>query len=355
MAIYVWLFILLFLMSFTSIRKSQNRDRKFFVALMILTFIAMVRGVSVGADTKNYIMYFNAIVNRNSIEQLVSYARDNDIEYGYLFYNKIISLICSNQQTITMFNSVFLMTALWVVVKKYAINKMESVYLFYVLGVYQTALNLMPSSIASLIALSGVCFIKKREGIKYVCTILLAMMIHKSVFVFLPFYFISRVKITKKLAVLIFGGGFLGYILYDAILPVLALFVPDSYLYYLDTGKTSNGVVFVFHILILVFVLLFVDLNRCDDYVNIYMWLFLMELVFYWLGMRLVFFSRISLLFTPVLILLLPKVIREVRIVKQSKAIRLLFFIMLGVQYLLRISVNNIGTTLPYVFFWNVC
>ena len=118
------------------------------------------------------------------------------------------------------------------------------------------------------------------------------------------------------------------------------------------TSQITNGVVFGFHILIFIFILVVTDFRKAGSSFNLYLWAFIMELEFYWLSFRLEIFSRVSFLFSPVLILLVPFVTDNMRFVKNKKLINGIFYTLIGVQYVLRLSINNIGSTMPYMFFW---
>ena len=361
MGIYIGVSILLYL---SVIFKSQTRtvlkvgkqrtetDLICAFSILLLLFLAVFRAKTVGADTKNYIYIFNQICGFQDRAALKEFAKQNYIETGYLYYNVVLSKITQHEQAITAVNSVLLFLPLCFLLN-YSEEKRETVFLFYCLAVFQTALNLMPSSIASLIVLCSLESIVERKPIKTCAIIALAMLIHRSAFVFFALFFLNRIKLTKKGAVLIYAAGFAAYLSYFAILPIILRFVPSVYLYYFSKNAISNGGVFAFHSFIFLLILLLVDFNNDHRYFNVLMWGVSIELSFFWLGLRLVFFSRISLLFIPCLMLLIPICIRNMRRIRYTMIVRAGFYGMIFVQYVLRLFVNNIGTTIPYRFFWN--
>ncbi|WP_416390466.1 EpsG family protein [[Clostridium] hylemonae] len=163
-------------------------------------------------------------------------------------------------------------------------------FLYITLGIYQTALNMIPSNIASLIVIGGFCFILERKLWKFLLIIVLAMQMHQSVFIFIALYILHSIKLTRFRAVLLFGAGGIVLMLYDRLLPVISLFVPDVYQRYLMTSQITNGVVFGFHILIFIFILVVTDFRKAGSSFNLYLWAFIMELEFYWLSFRLEIF-----------------------------------------------------------------
>lgn len=356
MTVYIVIFILVSIMAINGCNRRQYKlvgvDVAFWGAVIFPAAIAVLRGITVGADTKNYYAYYEDIVQLHTWKDLSYYADKYLIETGYMIYNKILGFFFESGQTITICNSILLFIALTVMIKKYSLKPILSLFLYITLGIYQTALNMIPSNIASLIVIGGFCFILERKLWKFLLIIVLAMQMHQSVFIFIALYILHSIKLTRFRAVLLFGAGGIVLMLYDRLLPVISLFVPDVYQRYLMTSQITNGVVFGFHILIFIFILVVTDFRKAGSSFNLYLWAFIMELEFYWLSFRLEIFSRVSFLFSPVLILLVPFVTDNMRFVKNKKLINGIFYTLIGVQYVLRLSINNIGSTMPYMFFW---
>ena len=57
-------------------------------------------------------------------------------------------------------------------------------------------------------------------------------------------------------------------------------------------------------------------------------------------------------LFGPYVILLIPQMLSLIESRTRRENAALLVAVVSGVQYILRMCVNNIGGTLPYDFFW---
>ena len=356
MTVYLASFIAISLLAINGCNRRQYKiaglDISFWLAIILLALIAVLRGITVGADTKNYYAYFEDIAQLHTWKDLSYYADRYLIETGYMIYNKLLGFFFESGQTITVCNSILLFVALAIMVKKYSVKPVLSLFLYISLGIYQTALNMMPSSIACLIVLGSYCFIMERKLWKYLAMIVLAMQMHQSVFIFAFLYFLPKIRLTRFRAAVLFGAGGVLLMLYDRLLPVISLFVPEVYRRYLATSQITNGVVFIFHVLIFVFILVVTDFKKTDRTFNLYLWTFILELEFYWLSFRLEIFSRVSFLFSPVLILLVPYVTENMRFIKNKKLMNGIFYSLIGLQYVLRLCINNIGNTMPYMFFW---
>lgn len=359
MGLYIIVSFLLFFSIFmklpvryVSLGNEHRGDILYSFPVFLLLFFATIRGKSVGADTKNYIYIFDQICRLKNLNEISLFADKNYIEPGYLLYNILLSKVTCREQAITVLNSLVLFISLCLLLR-YTNLKKEALFLFYCLGIYQTGFNLSPSTAASFVALCSLKYIKERKLLKTVVVILIGMSIHRSVFVFILLYFLYEVKLSKKRILLLFLAGYTAYLFYGLLYPTIIRLIPTVYLFYFEVQKnTSNGIVFAFHSFLMLVICMIVDFNNDDPYFNVLLWGVMIELLFYWLSLRLGVFARVSLLFTPCFILLLPLCLRNVKYVKYN-LLSICFYGLILVQYILRLCVNNIGTTLPYVTFWN--
>ena len=85
---------------------------------------------------------------------------------------------------------------------------------------------------------------------------------------------------------------------------------------------------------------------------QIALWAFVTETVLYALSIRSSMFSRGAFLYSPYTVLLIPNLLHDIR--DDTRRRRAAFAVILyGVAaYLLRVSFNNVGKTIPYAFFF---
>ncbi|WP_149301938.1 hypothetical protein [[Clostridium] hylemonae] len=81
-------------------------DVAFWGAVIFPAAIAVLRGITVGADTKNYYAYYEDIVQLHTWKDLSYYADKYLIETGYMIYNKILGFSL-NQDRRSQFVIVF--------------------------------------------------------------------------------------------------------------------------------------------------------------------------------------------------------------------------------------------------------
>lgn len=82
-------------------------------------------------------------------------------------------------------------------------------------------------------------------------------------------------------------------------------------------------------------------------------WMLMLEMLFFCIGYDVAAATRMAALFGPYLIILIPRLIESGI---ESKSVRLnviaLVMVLSGMQYIVRLQINNIGSTMPYQFFW---
>ena len=138
------------------------------LSIGVLAFFMSCRAVSVGADTRQYVWGFKQIINTSYNELFTTKifglggGYELNFEYGYRIFNKLISIFSSNEQAITIANSLLIMILLSKLISKYSSYAFLSIWLYITLGIFQTQMNMTRNAIAILICYLGCEYIKKR-------------------------------------------------------------------------------------------------------------------------------------------------------------------------------------------------
>lgn len=188
--------------------------------------ISGLRHISIGADTANYARSFERAGSTEWVDvfnamyrvYLQGYSPELSAEYflykdpGYLLFQKVVHLFTDNYQVYLVLIAAFFFAAMGRFIYKNSVDPCFSYILFSTLFYSFFAITGHRQTLATtLIVFIGYEFIKERKFWKFILVALLAYLLHKSSIVFLPFYFLSRIKISGKyLAAL---GGFTAVIL----------------------------------------------------------------------------------------------------------------------------------------------
>lgn len=177
----------------------KNQKLVIFVCIMILSLLAGFRDVSIGTDVRIYANgVYIAASKVSNFKELFDYlfvsslSTINEIEPGYLFIAFVGAKVFKS-----LFGTLFLVSLVintGVFVGLYRIKEQLSykiAVMIYCFMFYQNTYNLMRQWMAIAIIIYGIKYIYDRKLIKYVITILAAMLFHRSAFIGIVLYLIA--------------------------------------------------------------------------------------------------------------------------------------------------------------------
>lgn len=215
--------------------KNTNIQRKVYltVAFIILFIISGFRGVQVGTDTGAYYNIFNNVVHG---------VKTFNQEYGFILFNKFLSLFTDNPQAIILATS--FITTLGIVVFVYynSPNVWLSMFLYVTLYYYFFSFNAVRQFMAISIILIAFIFAKKQKFLPYFFMVLLATSFHTLAILGFVFYYIfwKKPKLNKIYKINIFII-FIG-LLYDSFLNLIIKFFPRYSIYVGDYTESNGGI-----------------------------------------------------------------------------------------------------------------
>jgi len=336
-----------------------------FSASVLLLFMSC-RSPEVGADTSQYIYGFKQISN-TSLKELFDIrviglggGYELNFEYGYRLFNKIVSFFSTSGQTITIANSILILLLLFSLIKEKSDDVFLSIWLYITLGIFQTQMNMSRNAIAILLCYHGLKYIEQRKLSKYLFFVILGTLFHTSSVLFIPFYWIvPKVELTKKNLWIILASSFILGLGFSIVRPYFVKYLPLGLGEYFikNTAKFESLVVGALHLLLVLYVWIFISKTKRDDAIKeeqVGIWMFIANIVFFCIGFDVAAATRMAALFGPYLIILLPNMIKRGTKSENKRLLIVAVLIFLtGIQYILRLKINNIGSTLPYDFFWN--
>ena len=184
---------------------SLSRKKAYCIFSGILwILISGLRGLTVGSDTQSYYMSYNSVKNIN-ISELIDnmYKRyvlhQNIRDPGYNLFVKLTQIITKDYQVYLMIIAIIFMVPFifWVIresknpIISFALYSSLFYAFFSITGIRQTIATAM-------VVLIGDKLIKDKRFVAFIIIGLLASTIHYSALIFIPFYFLSRIPVTKK-------------------------------------------------------------------------------------------------------------------------------------------------------------
>ena len=322
-----------------------------------------MRAQTVGVDTKYYVCIYQQFPQISWKElftaQLYPTPRrtwELDLETGYRLLNKLLSIYLPAPQWITVANSALIIALLYRWLRRESPNAMLSIWLYLTLGVYQTEMNVARNAIAILLGYTAFHWIKERKLAPYFLQILMAVSFHKSAVVFLPLYWLVnrrwkyRHVLYCTMAACILGAAY----------PVVAGRVANFSA--LCAGKIfyeeqqQNGIHCGWCVLCSAGCLGSLQndtrgMQKLESKEPQGLFLTMAALSLYGLNLGLASAARMAALFGPYLIVLLPRMLEYIKCPRRRAATIQWLAVAAGLQYVLRLLINNIGGTMPYQFF----
>lgn len=343
----------------------KTRHIALMCAMLILWFFMAFRGIRVGVDTKHYAYVFSQFdqIPFSRVFTAVTYANESeswafDFEPGYRLVNKLLSLFFTSSQAITVFNSTVILVLWYFLIKRDSPNFLLSVWLFLTLGVYQTEMNVTRNAIAILMVYNAFPYLRARDFPRYLGVCILASLFHVAALIFVPVYFLVwGMKLSPRTMALLVGLACVAGVLFPFISPILISVVPGRFAKYFQGNNEKLGSLIVgvlnggFFLLTL---LLLPKRRRALVFrrERLGVMLLTINLCFFGLNIGLGDASRMAALFGPYLVILIPRMLTLIENRSKRADAVILITALSGVQYVLRMLVNNIGGTLPYEFCW---
>ena len=334
------------------------------MSCVVLWFFMAMRAQTVGVDTKYYVCIYQQFPQISWKElftaQLYPTPRrtwELDLEPGYRLLNKLLSIYLPAPQWITVANSALIIALLYRWLRRESPNAMLSIWLYLTLGVYQTEMNVARNAIAILLGYTAFHWIKERKLAPYFLQILMAVSFHKSAVVFLPLYWLVnrrwkyRHVLYCTMAACILGAA------YPVVAGRVANLLPYALAKYFtkSNSRMESIAVGAFYALLVALVLYKMTPEECKKLESKEpqgLFLTMAALSLYGLNLGLASAARMAALFGPYLIVLLPRMLEYINCPRRRAATIQWLAVAAGLQYVLRLLINNIGGTMPYQFFW---
>ena len=289
------------------------KKNKYFLVIpfLILLMFESLR-YDYGNDYFSYYNIFNLIHDGNEIFQK-----------EILFY--IINKYMFNFQVmIALIEGLFLY-----LIYKLIYKNLEKEYYFIAIFlflfnpyIFLISLSAIRQTLAICIFIFAIQFAYKRKIIPFICTILLASLVHKSAIFLLPVYFIANDKtISKKtvwiiiiiLIFLLLMPNVFNNLLYS----VLSLVNDNNYLNYALNSKESSVASLMFAIIIFIYLIL--NISKLKGKNLVYTKLYLISAIIGILAFRLNMLSRFQQYFDVFLIIAIPAILYTNKIIKKDE------------------------------------
>lgn len=355
-------------------KRNVNRHGNFLLksAFFVLFLLSAGRGILVGADTRNYYSFyeqirdlsFSDLLGDNIYSWTGSYTVSLEFGYKILLYafSHIFPQVGGQGGLALM--AVVTTAFLYKAIITQSKVPWLSLWIYITMGFWQTSMNMAQNAMSIAIMLYAIKYIKQQQPYRWCFYIVLAALFHTSAIFFLPFYWLARIELNRTKTIILLGAVSACSVFGKILTPLFLILVPEKYRTYIvmntQQGLGMDYLVVAMHIslVLLCFVcamkirqakiLLPVGQLYCSPYFHF----FLLEILAYILGIAFPGILRVGTIAAQILILYIPAMLQYIPERRLRKVDQNMVVLFCAITYIIRMSVNNIGLTQPYEFFF---
>lgn len=318
-------------------RKYAYPKGLFVAAFLTLTFVAAFRQGFV--DTRVYKMLYEQIGTdwNNAFNDTIPTK-----DYGFSLLMILLNRINSDPQFLVIVTSLITMTAYIVTLGKYADDVPFSFFLFLCVA-YLGCMNGIRQVLAGALLTLAFPWLRDKKWIPFCLLVLLLSTFHASVLVMIPLCFIISGKRMNWGIWIYLGLIAMCFIAPNAAYQAMETILEDSiYADYLENESKMGVMRFLVALVPAILAFLYCWIQKgnhagenkhCENYtsqrmIDILINMEIVEIGFIALGLRMVYFARISMYFTCVMPLLLPVAISGVFTKKSAQIVKRLAILM---------------------------
>ncbi len=188
---------------------SKKRKKLIFVILAGAQWVLIsgLRADSIGADTENYMRFFDnhsLLSWREVFQGIITYAKTGDMgtawymetEPLFIIFNKAVSVVTTNHVTYKFLIAIIFMSAFGSYVYKYSDDACMSFAIYGALFFNMFSLTGYRQVLSVALILFGWRYIKEQRLIPFLFVLLVAYFLHRTTLIFILLYFLANKKMT---------------------------------------------------------------------------------------------------------------------------------------------------------------
>lgn len=279
------------------------------------------------------------------------------VEFGFGFLCSLIKILGGNFQVLLLISGLFVMASCCIFIYRHSNNVMLSVFIIISFPFFYSAFDIIRHFMATAFLLLGYKYVEERKPIKYLIFILLGSLFHIVSLLFLPLYFIKKIKWNWITAL---GAAITTALLYVLIEPVAILIgnllgksngIASGWI-----GSFGGGIrtALMYAAIMVIAAWAYYRLrNRTRDDMTVMIWVLLM-LMFSILFINARMMTRMIMTMVPFVAIAIPRLLDHKRM-KSAMDYWILTggFLVIGVIYHAFLLLTNWQHVVPYVPFWS--
>ena len=337
---FTYIIVILFAILLSSFYKKDDNSKSIiflFLSFLVLFLFSGLR-YNIGYDySYTYVRLYNYLAMGYEISHY---------EPLFLLLNKFVFLVFDNVDFVFLISSFLTIGIVYLAIKKQSSIVPLSIFLLIGSRFYFYSFTQVRQYIAIAIFLYAIKYIETKNIKKYMILIIIASLFHKLALAYIPIYFLSNIRLTKKkyitLSILsILVGG-----LFIPLYSNLATHFFADYNFISINPDSISSVFIIIALFVWILTIFYYDNIKENNYNNIYIIMQLVLMFMIFSTYKITDSYRIVALFSYHTIFLIPNLIKSIKI-KDMKFI-VLFLIVLLYSFSAILYLKNDTSMIPY-------
>ncbi|MBE6619149.1 MAG: EpsG family protein [Ruminococcaceae bacterium] len=334
-------------------RSEKRKYEKLYLLITVLQFglVCGFRATSVGWDTAAYSTIFNH--TPDTWEHIFN--NKQHIEIGFSVFCSIIKILGGNYQTMFIISSLFVMSSACIFIYRHSKDIVISVFILISFPFYYSSFDIIRHFMATAFFLLGYKYVVERKFVKYVIFLAIGSLFHTIAWLFLPFYFVRKIKWNGLTLALAGIATAVCFFFLDDIAVILATLINKT-VPKMWVGSYGGGVRTAIMYLVVLIISIFAFYNQREtgesksNALNLITILFIFSVIF--INARIM--TRLMMTTVPLMAIAIPELVSDKKNIKSydNNTVYTLGIIAIGCFYhgfMLWMSWQNV---VPYVPYW---
>ena len=285
------------------------------VVLMILT-----AGLAYGLSP-DWVAYWNAFEGTGvtPLNQIGDLAEKVDMEIGYIWLNKIVSMLGLGYASFTLIIAAIALSLKAVTIYKYGGYVFLALLMYFVPVYFFEEHVHVRQGLADAVMIFSIRYIIERKLWKFLLCFAIAFMFHKAVVAFILAYWVVKIRFNNTLIISIVAGAVVANILglstaIDGIMQFMPFGVAETYNDYANEFSESGLLGDIVKVLTVAAIVVFNSTaEKNDEYYAYFRNIYLLGVILYFFFGGGIFAARLPVFFTVYLIFLVPRMIKALK------------------------------------------
>lgn len=303
MLIYIITFLVSYFLIYKS-KKTTNKTCQYFleiIAILVLSLLAGLRHITIGTDVKVYVLpVFDSIKIDGFFGVFTNWP---EIEIGYKLLNYFVRLFTNSYAVIMFIIQFIIIFFTYYGIKRIFKNNYHNIFIIMLFLFFNNSLNMVRQSISLALCIYSIKYLEDKKKIKFIFTILIASLFHKSSLIFIATLFLYNTKRENAtfLSIIFLFFGMIIVTLFPSLVELLVSIgiISSKYTYYLDNFVNTTLDFQYFNLLLDVFFIIIYYKNeykekKCEP---VYLLFIIIDFIFLMIGSKYATVTRLGIYF----------------------------------------------------------